>query len=314
MTNKLVITGGLGFIFSHVTEYFVKKGWQVMVIDNKSEGSHPEIIDGSFEFVQLDVDNPEVVPIILKFNPDYVIHAAAISDVDYSIKHPYTTLFKNYMASLNVFEACRQLPNLKKFIYVATDEIYGECDHKKKEDEILFPKNPYSASKAMGTMLRMAYDNTFPELKDKTAETRFCNVFGPRQDHRKIMPAIRESLVGKYDLPIHNGGVGKREYIYVKNIPSAIDLILGKGNKAYNITLNDLFSVNELIENAETVTGLRCKTHPAERVGMDQIYQMDNSRIKELGWVAPYTFEAGMAEYLLDIDEFNHDKTVQATS
>lgn len=297
---KIVITGGLGFIFSHVTEYYVAKGWDVVVIDNQSVGSHPEIIDGSFKYYNVHMVDPKIIEVILKESPDYVIHAAAISDVDYSIKESLRTLKKNFMGSLNVFEACRQLPNLKKFIYVSTDEIYGECEHKKKEDEIIFPKNPYSCSKAFGSLMRITYDSTYDELKSKTAETRFCNVFGQRQDKRKIMPAIKESLAGQYSIPLHNDGVGYREYIYVKNIPPAVDLILEKGEGVYNVTLNDGFSVRQLIALAEEVTGKKALTHPSNRPGMDMKYQMDNSRIKALGWQPLYTFKQGLEEYLCE--------------
>src|SRR4051812_41763849 len=112
---KLLITGGLGFIFSHVTEYFVAKGWDVVVIDNESIGSHPEIIDGSFKYYKFNVCERGVIDIIRKEAPDYLIHAAAISDVDYSIREPYHVLYENMLGNLNVFEACRGMVGLKKF-------------------------------------------------------------------------------------------------------------------------------------------------------------------------------------------------------
>ncbi|HUD03995.1 MAG TPA: GDP-mannose 4,6-dehydratase [Candidatus Paceibacterota bacterium] len=299
--KKLLITGGLGFIFSHVTEYFVKKGWDVVVIDNQSVGSHPEIIDGSFKYYNESVCSLETINIIHKEAPDYVIHAAAISDVDYSIKEPHKTLSENIMGNLNVFEACRELKNLKKFIYVSTDEVYGECEHKKKEDEILFPRNPYSCSKAIGSLMRLAYGSTYSEMLENTAETRFCNVFGPRQDTRKIMPLIKHSLHTGEAIPLHNEGTGYREYIYVKNIPPAIELILEKGNRTYNITTNSGLTVHQLVKIAEKVTGKKVNTYSTNRPGMDMKYQMDFSRIhNELGWRPFYSFEESLKEYLSD--------------
>jgi dTDP-glucose 4,6-dehydratase len=296
---KILITGGLGFIFSHVTEYFVKKGWDVVVIDNESEGSHPEIVDGSFKYYKKSVSDIDVIELIQNEAPEYVIHAAAISDVDQSIKEPYKVLSENINANLNLFEVCRNLSSLKKFVYVSTDEVYGECDHRKKEDEIIFPKNPYSASKAVGSLMRIAFDNTYPQLNDKTAETRFCNVFGPRQDKRKIMPLIKHSLETGEAIPLHNKGTGYREYIYVKNIPPALELILEKGDRVYNITTNDGLSVHELIEKAEKITGKKINTISENRPGMDMKYQMDATRISEqLGWKPQYSFEEGLREYL----------------
>ncbi|MCK9273187.1 GDP-mannose 4,6-dehydratase [Candidatus Gracilibacteria bacterium] len=298
-TPKILITGGLGFIFSYVTEYFVNKGWAVVVLDNESSGSHPEIINGSFKYYKINVSSPEVIDLIIEENPEYIIHAAAISDVDFSIKYSYETMVDNILGNINIFEACKQIPNFKKLIYISTDEVYGECEHPKKETEIIFPKNPYSCSKATGSLMRLAYDNSFKELRDKTAETRFCNVFGHRQDRRKIMPAIKDSLNGEYSIPLHNKGKGYREYIYVKNIPPVIDLILEKGDRTYNVTLNDGYTVEEIIEIAEKVTGKKCSTHPSHREGMDSKYQMDGTRLKEeLGWKPLYSFEEGLKEYL----------------
>jgi dTDP-glucose 4,6-dehydratase len=176
--------------------------------------------------------------------------------------------------------------------------VYGECEHPKKEHEIIFPRNPYSCSKAVGSIMRYAYDNTYADLFDKTAETRFCNVFGPRQDTRKIMPLIKHSLETGEPIPVHNEGKGYREYIYIQNIPPAVELVLEKGNRTYNITQNDGFTVRDLIDRVEQVTGKKVNTFPEKRPGMDMQYQMDPSRIKdELGWKPLYTFDEGLKEY-----------------
>lgn len=295
---KILITGGTGFIFSHVTEYFVKKGWNVIVLDDLSTGSHKEIINGSFQFYEADCADSKIQDIIIRENPDYIVHAAAISAVDYSIKDPEYTLRQNILGIINVFEAARFCSNLKKLLYVSTDEVYGECENKKNEEAIIFPRNPYAASKAVGSLLRLAYDNTYESIKDKTCETRFCNVFGERQDNRKILSIIKDGIEKDITVPIHNGGTGSREYIYVKNIPPVIELLLEKGDRTYNVTLNDSFTVNELVEKCQQITGREIKTTESHRPGMDQKYQMDGSRLRELGWSPKYSFEEGLAEYL----------------
>jgi dTDP-D-glucose 4,6-dehydratase len=296
--SKVIITGGLGFIFSHVTEYMVRRGYEVVVIDNCSEGSHREIVNGSFRFYEVDMASPHAKDIIELEDPEYIIHACAYSDVDGSIKNPIKVINNNFDSTLNVFEAARKCKNLKKLVYVSTDEVYGNCEHKKKEEELLFPKNPYSVSKAFGSLLRLTYDNTYQELKDKTAETRFCNVFGERQDDRKIMPLIKESIeLGKV-IPVHNGGKGYREYIYVKNIPEAVELVMLKGDRTYNITLNDGYTVEELIKTAEDVTKKSVITFESNRPGMDSMYQMDNNRIMQLGWKPKWSFIKGLKQYL----------------
>lgn len=298
MKTKVVITGGLGFIFSHVTEYFVKKGYEVVVIDNQTTGSHPEIINDSFKYFYGHMGNEDSRDFLIRENPDYIIHAAAYSDVDFSIKSPKEVMESNNAATINVFEAARRCPNLKKLVYVSTDEVYGECDYKKEETDIIFPKNPYSCSKAFGSLVRITYDNTYPELKDKTAETRFCNVFGDRQDTRKIMPLIKQSLQTGESIPLHNEGTGFREYIHVSNIPPAVELVMLKGDRTYNVTLNDGMTVHELIKKAEQVTGKTINTHPTNRPGMDAKYQMDATRIFELGWIPLTNFEDGLKQYL----------------
>lgn len=308
--SRILITGGLGFIFSHVTEHFLIGGNDVMILDNLSAGSHPELVpefkalaakhQSKFTFVECDVAFTTVIPIITTFNPEYVIHAAAISDVDYSIKNAAKTIQANNNATLNVFEAARRLKSLKKLLYVSTDEVYGECDHPKREDEIIFPKNPYSLSKAFGSILRLAYDNTFPELKDKTVETRFCNVFGPRQDDRKIIPAIKGALNGGKPVTLHNGGDGYRQYIHVAEIPRIVAMILERGNRTYNITTNEGMTVNELIWHAEQITGKKVPTTAGKRSGMDIKYQMDGTRLRhELGHTAELPFLNRFQDYLL---------------
>lgn len=339
--KKILITGGLGFIFSHVTEHFLNAGYDVMVLDNLSAGSHPELIPqfnlvnkpifvadsnftaeelskmkagdiiqtsggkinqlptGKFTFVETDVSFSTTIPIITTFAPDYIIHAAAISDVDYSIKQPVKTIQANNNGTINVFEAARQLPNLKKLLYVSTDEVYGECNHPKSEDEILFPKNPYALSKSFGSQLRLAYDNTYPTLKDKTVETRFCNVFGPRQDDRKIIPAIKRALEGGKPVELHNGGEGYRQFIHVKEIPPAVALLLESGTRTYNITSNEGYTVKQLIAEAEYITGKKVPTVPGKRSGMDIRYEMDGTRIREeFGWKPEHDLYTTLQSYL----------------
>ena len=294
---KILITGGLGFIFSHVTEYFVRKGWDVVVIDNLSKGSNPKMLNGSFVHINAHMANLDVVDVIVAEKPDYIIHAAAITDVDYSIHEPRRTLEKNTRGAIHAFEAARRLPNLKKILYVSTDEIYGECDHAMREDEMLAPRSPYSCSKAAGSLMRITYENTYPILKGRTVEIRPCNIFGPRQEPEKILARIKLTLKTGEPVPLHNEGAGYREYLYVKDIPPAVDLVLHKGEGVYNVGTGDGFTVRELIEKVEHIAGKKIPTTPSHRPGMDMRYQTDNTRIRGLGWKPLYTFDEGLREY-----------------
>lgn len=304
--TKILITGGMGFIFSHVTEYFIKKGFEVHVVDNLSAGSHPELIPefkklgpGTFFFHEYDASFAQMVPIITTMNPEYIIHAAAISDVDYSIKQPTKTILSNNNATMHIFEGARQCKNLRKLLYVSTDEVYGECEHPKREEEIIFPKNPYSLSKAFGSILRLAFDNTYRELRDKTVETRFCNVFGPRQDDRKVIPAIKRAMNGGSPLVVHNEGTGYRQFIHVSEIPRIMDMLLERGNRTYNVTTGEGYTVNELIEMAQEITGKRVVCITGKRAGMDMRYEMSCDRLREeFSWTPTRTFKESFEEYL----------------
>lgn len=306
--KKILITGGLGFIFSHVTEYFIRKGFDVYVIDNLSAGSHPELVpklsrstvnELNFKFIRADMSFPSVVPMIEEINPDYIIHAAANSDVDSSIKNPTSTILANNQASLHAFEAARKCSRLERFLYVSTDEVYGECDHAKSEEDIIFPRNPYALTKAFGSLMRLTYDNTYPELHDKTVETRFCNVFGPRQDDRKILPALMRAINGGGAVQLHNGGLGYRQFIHVSEIPPVIDLLLEKGHRTYNITSAEGCTIMELVEMVAKISGRSIATLDASRPGMDMRYEMSPARMySEFGWKPQRSFEESLKEYV----------------
>ncbi len=295
MRPRVVILGSQGFIFSHVAEHLLAIGWDVYGFDNLSAGSHPELVDEfksrGMKFYEMDVSYARVIDAIVRIDPHYIIHAAAISDVDYSIKNPSKTLLANNNATTNAFEAARRCKNLKRLLYVSTDEVYGECDHPKEEHEILFPKNPYAVSKAYGSILRLAYDNTFPALRDKTVETRFCNVFGGRQDPRKIIPAIKRALDGVAPVSLHNGGSGYRQWIYIKEIPPIIRLLLERGHRTYNVTADEGHTVSDLIALAERITGKKVPTVPGNRSGMDMRYEMSSKRLRyEFRWNPTFSF------------------------
>jgi len=295
--RKILITGGLSFIFSYVTEYFVQKEWDVVVIDNCSTGSNPQICDGSFVHHNVDFCTKKGYELAIKENPDYFIHAAAQTDVDYSILHPGETLRNNALSTFNAFEAARDMPHLRKFMYVATDEVYGDHDVRKSEEDALLPQNPYSSSKAIGSLLREAYENTYPQLTGKIVELRSCNCFGYRQDIAKIIPQLVQSALVGSSVPIHNDGVGYREFIYVENIPPIVELLLKEGEGPYNISGHGT-TVRDLVQTVEKIVDKEIKTYPAVRVGMDQYYKMDDSRLRALGYTPRFSFEEGLQRTL----------------
>lgn len=300
---RIVILGSQGFIFSHVVEHFLDKGWEVHGFDNLGPGSHPELVSPfearGMRFYEEDVSFAPIVDKIVRIDPDYIVMAAHISDVDYSLKFPTKVITANNAATLHAFDAARKCKRLKKFLYVSTDEVYGECDHRKEEHEIIFPRNAYACSKAFGSLLRLAYDNSYPELRDKTCETRFCNVFGGRQDDRKLLPAIKRALNGGKPLELHNKGMGYREWIHVFDIPPVIELLLEKGHRTYNITTEFGCTAIDAIEAVERALGKRIPTVPGKRVGMDMKYQMSGARMREeFGWTPSIDPAEAIIEYM----------------
>ncbi len=294
---KIVITGGLSFIFSYVTQHFVSKGWDVVVIDNCSVGSNPDICDGSFTHYNVDFSTKKGRDIAVHENPDYFIHAAAYTDVDYSILHPFETFKNNALTTVHAYEAARSMSNLRKFLYVGTDEVYGDHAERKHEESKLDPRNPYSASKAIGSLMRHAYENTFPQLRGKIVELRSCNCFGDRQDVTKIIPQLIRSALTGHSVPIHNGGEGYREFIYVENIPPVVELLLTEGEGAYNVSGLGI-TVKDLVKKVEKILKKEINTHPAVRVGMDNYYMTDDARLRDLGWRVQFSFEEGLKRTL----------------
>ena len=151
--------------------------------------------------------------------------------------------------------------------------------------------------------MRYGYDNTYPIIQLKTTEIRMCNIFGPRQNATKIFPQIMKSLKGEYSIPLQNGGHGHREYLYVKNIPPLIDLVLNKGNRTYNVTNNDGYDVLELFKIVESSVDGKITHHASNRPGHDRWYRMDSTRlVNHLEWAPEYTFLEGLRDYL-EIEE-----------
>lgn len=298
MVKRVLITGGLGFIFSHVTQWFVAHGYDVTVVDGCFSYSHREILDGSFKFINADLAKEDAWRLIVDIDPEYIIHAAAMTDVDYALANPRLTVENNVDCTLNVFKGAKRLKNLKKLLYVNTDEVYGECEYPKSEEELLFPRNPYSASKAMCSFIRTSFDTSYESLRDKTAEVRMCNIFGQRQDSRKILPLLLHAIKTGDAIPLQEGGNGYREYLEVSNVAAALQLVLERGNRVYNLTAQEGFTVNEIIGKIEEITGKKINTYPASRAAHDRAYRMDNARIKELGWSPILSFEEGLKQYV----------------
>jgi len=283
-SQRILITGGLGFIFSYVTEYLAKQGHCITVLDNVSDGSHPELLekwkDLHIEVTQGDInDIQNMQKQWLGIGFVVIIHAAAESNVDKSINDQKAFLHSNVYGTCSILEYARQFQEpLRRFLYVSTDEVYGAtkhwCDPKKHPTN---PSNPYSASKASGGSFCWAYRNTYGLPMQ---EIRMCNIIGQRQATTKLLPKILHCLQNDEPIPVYDGGSQSREYMDVRDVPPLIEAVLKDGQEEiYNLTFNQEYTTMEVIEAASAALHRKPRITQATRPGHDQLYRMMPSRI-----------------------------------
>ena len=277
--QRILITGGLGFIFSYVAEYFANKGHRVTVLDNLSDGSHPELLE-KWQDLQIEVTKGDVNDIQemqkqwLGIGFDIIIHAAAESNVDKSIDNQKAFLQSNVYGTYSMLEYARQFADpLRKFLYINTDEVYGAtehwCDPHKHPTS---PSNPYSASKASGGSFCWAYHNTYGIPMQ---EVRMCNIIGQRQATTKLLPRVLYCIQNDEPIPVYDGGSQSREYMDVRDVPPLIEAVLeNRKEDIYNLTFNQEHTTMEVIAAAAKALGKKPRLMEATRPGHDQRYRM----------------------------------------
>jgi dTDP-glucose 4,6-dehydratase len=286
--KRLLISGGMGFIFSHVTEY-LSKIYDVTVIDNLSDGSNPELLDNpewkNIKFIQSDICN---IPDDISTDFDYIIHAAAESNVDKSIGESDIFINTNIIGTKSMLDFARKCKNLKRFMYVSTDEVYGSSEEHLSPLEAIMPANPYSASKAAGGHLVWAYNNTYGL---PVHEIRMCNIIGLRQANTKLIPRTIERISSNEKISIYDGGLQTREYMDVRNVGPIINVIIeayeGYG-EIFNLTFNQELSIYEVIGKISTIMGSKYETTAGMRSGHDRHYRMIPHPIMENMKMIPF--------------------------
>ena len=292
--KKAVVTGGAGFIGSHVVDALVDKGFSVVVIDNLS-GGKKERVNENAELHVVDIRNYDAITPLID-GAEYVFHLAALPRVPYSIEHPLETHDVNVNGILNVLEASRH-GGVKRFVYSASSSAYGEQETMPlREDMPAMPVNPYGLQKYIGELKCKMYSDVY---NLPTVSLRYFNVFGPRLD-----PEGEYALViGKFlkqrgegiPLTIVGDGGMTRDFTHVSDVVSANMLAAEsskiEGGEVFNIGAGRRTTINELAGLfSDSTTSLPPRIEARHS-------QADNSRAREvLGWGPTVTLEEGIAE------------------
>ena len=301
---KILITGGLGFIGSHLIEEFLKfQKIKILNLDKEGTGSNIYLKDTfsknknySYEKINL-INFNKTFKVIKKFMPDIIFHLAAESHVDRSISNPNSFIMNNILSSVNIMESVRIIQNKKKIkiINVSTDEVFGSLNKKDnsfKEKDRYNPRSPYSSSKASSDLIFSSFYSTYG-LRVITTHT--CNNFGERQNNEKFIPTILKSLISNKKIPVYGNGENIREWIYVKDHVKALIKIskMGKTGVTYNIGTRNRMSNNALIKKIINIFNFELKKEKRfndtvkfvkDRKGHDFKYSLNSAKIKtELG-------------------------------
>lgn len=318
MKKSILITGGAGFIGSHVVRRFVSRYPDYLIVNADKltyAGNLENITDiesgKNYRFEKIDIVNKQsVLDLFSKYSLDGVIHLAAESHVDRSITGPDEFVFTNIVGTLNLLNAAlnRWKENFegKLFYHISTDEVYGSLgsDGLFTEDTAYDPRSPYSASKASSDHLVRAYHHTFglPAVISNCS-----NNYGPNQFPEKLIPLAINNIKNNKPVPVYGKGENIRDWLYVEDHASAIDLIFHKGKigDTYNIGGNNEWKNIDLIKLLCSImdkklgrsagSSEKLITYVKDRPGHDLRYAIDSSKLQNsMGWSPIPEFSTGL--------------------
>lgn len=296
--KRVLITGALGFIGRHLVRYLLKEtDWHIVALDRMAEGS-----DGNDFLRELPQDRVSFWFHDLKARIgaadtsfSYILHLAAQSHVDRSIKDPEGFVQDNVLGTCNLLQFARRCHGLEKLLHFSTDEVFGAANGKAFDEyDSFYPTNPYSASKAAAEALCPAWANTYGL---PIVVTRCTNVAGPGQDQEKFIPTVRRLVAAGSTVQIHSrGGVASsRKYIDTSDVCAAVLCVLTRGgviagrnsgyyNIAGDVEYSNLDVAARIAEMMQKPLRFELVEDPPNRPRPDQRYDLCNARLKDLGW------------------------------
>lgn len=308
--KNIFITGAAGFIGANFAELMVKKyegQYNFIIFDKLTYAGNIENLNNikdKITFVQGDIcDFDKVMETYKKYDIDTVVHFAAESHVDNSIKTPFIFTQTNVLGTHTLLEAAKQFwgeGSSNRFVHVSTDEVYGTLGEEGYFTEIspIQPNSPYSASKASSDLIALAYAETF---KMNVCVTNCSNNYGPYQHHEKLIPHMISLALKDEKLPVYGEGLNIRDWLFVEDHCEAIDLVLHNGVKGerYNIgghnEKRNIEIVKLILQRLEKPESLI--SYVEDRKGHDYRYAIDPTKIhNELGWLPKTKFEDGIVK------------------
>lgn len=317
--KSILITGGAGFIGSHVIRFFIKKfpDYQIVNLDSLTYAGNLENLkdiesSNNYKFVKADIcDFEKILSIFKEYKISDVIHLAAESHVDRSIKDPFTFAQTNVMGTLSLLQAAKEIwkdnYEAHRFYHVSTDEVYGSLgfDNTLFTEETSYdPHSPYSASKASSDHFVRAFHDTYGL---NIVISNCSNNYGPYQFPEKLIPLFINNIRHNKQLPVYGKGENVRDWLYVEDHARAIELIFHKGKtgETYNIggfnEWKNIDLIRVMIKTVDKLLGRpegsseKLITYVTDRAGHDLRYAIDSSKLKnELGWTPSLQFEEGI--------------------
>jgi dTDP-glucose 4,6-dehydratase len=318
MNKKIIITGGCGFIGHHFVEHVYKHtDWDIIIIDKLTYASmgYSRLKDtGTLKSDRVKLfcyDLVNDISVGLKKeigDVNYIVHMAAETHVDNSIKDPELFVHNNVMSTLKLLEYARTLSTLEMFFYFSTDEVFGPAlgNTLYKEWDRHKPTNPYSASKSAAEQLCVAYENTY---KIPLMVVNVMNAFGEKQHVEKFIPLCMKKILHNEIIHIHSypnkEKSGTRFYIHARNIASAVLFLIQNGEigEKYNIAGEKEVSNLEMAQFIADTIGKPLKYELVDfhssRPGHDLRYGLDGSKLLHMGWSIPISFEESLQKTIL---------------